>query len=145
MIGEEALLELGIMISSLAVAAWIASILNESDIPIFILMGIGLGPYGLGRVIDFHVGVTSTAYEFIEIGSELGIVFLLFFIGLSFSLKKLRKHRGTIAVVGTMDLLNFAPGILVGYWFFQDLLVAFLIGGIVYISSSAVISKSLMD
>ncbi|MFW6144859.1 MAG: cation:proton antiporter [Candidatus Natronoplasma sp.] len=145
MIGEAALFEIGIMICSLAVAAWIASILNESDIPIFILMGIGLGPYGLGRFMDFYVGVTSTAEEFIEIGSELGIIFLLFFIGLSFSLKKLRKHRGTIAVVGTMDLLNFAPGVLVGYWFFQDLLAAFLIGGIVYISSSAVISKSLMD
>ncbi len=145
MIGEAALFELGLMIASLALAAGIASALNESDIPLFILMGIGLGPYGIGRFWDFHVGVTSTADEFIEIGAELGVIFLLFFMGLSFSLKKLRKHRGTIAVVGTMDLLNFAPGILVGYWFFEDLLVAFLIGGIVYISSSAVISKSLMD
>lgn len=145
MIGEAALFELGIMIASLAIAAWIASVLNESDIPLFILMGIGLGPYGLGRFMSFYVGVTSTADEFIELGAELGVIFLLFFIGMSFSLKKLRKHRETIAIVGTMDLLNFAPGVLIGYWFFQDLFVAFLIGGIVYISSSAIISKSLMD
>ncbi len=145
MLGEVPIFELGLMIVALAVAASIAHRYNNSDIPLFILLGIALGPYGLGRFTDFHVGSTVSAYEFIEIGAELGIIFLLFFMGMSFSLKKLRQHRGKIAVVGTIDLLNFAPGILVGYLFFQDLIVAFLIGGIVYISSSAVISKSLMD
>ncbi len=145
MLGEAAIFELGLMIVALAVAAGVASYIKESDIPLFIVMGIVLGPYGIGRLWNFHVGYSETADQFIELGAELGVIFLLFFMGLSFSLKKLRRHRGKIAVVGTMDLLNFAPGVLVGYLFFQDLLVAFLIGGIVYISSSAVISKSLMD
>lgn len=145
MIGETAIFELGLMIVALAAVASLASFIKESDIPLFIVMGIILGPYGIGRVWNFYVGHTETAGQFIEVGAELGVIFLLFFMGLSFSLKKLRRHRGKIAVVGTMDLLNFAPGVLVGYLFFQDLLVAFLIGGVVYISSSAVISKSLMD
>ncbi len=145
MFENAALFELGLMISALAIGAAIASRLKESDIPLFILLGILLGPYGIGRIWDFHIGNADAAEQFIEIGAELGIIFLLFFMGLSFSLKKLRRHKGTIAVVGTMDLLNFAPGMLVGYFFFQDIMVAFLMGGVVYISSSAVISKSLMD
>jgi len=145
MIGEAALFELGIMIAALAGGASIAKYIKESDIPLFILLGIALGPYGMGRFSDFHIGVTPTAYEFIELGAELGVIFLLFFMGLSFSLKKLRRQSDEIIGVGTLDLLNFAPGILIGYWFYQDLLAALLIGGIVYISSSAVISKSIMD
>ena len=145
MLREAALFELGLMIAALALGASIARYIKESDIPLFILMGIILGPYGIGRFYDFHVGITSTAYEFIELGAELGIIFLLFFMGLSFSFKKLHRQRSEIIGVGTMDLLNFAPGVLIGYWFFEDVLVAFLIGGIVYISSSAVISKSILD
>ncbi len=145
MIGEAAVFELGLMIVALAIAASLASRFKESDIPLFILLGIIMGRYGIGRLGDFYIGSTFSAEQFIELGAELGVIFLLFFMGLSFSLKKLRKHSGKIALVGTMDLLNFAPGILVGYWFFQDIMAAFLIGGIVYISSSAVISKSLMD
>lgn len=145
MLGEVPIFELGLMIVTLAVGASIASYFKKSDIPIFIISGILLGSYGLGRLSDFYVGNTESADHFIEIGAELGVIFLLFFMGLSFSLKKLRRHRNKIAVVGTIDLLNFAPGLLIGYLFFQDMIIAFLLGGIVYISSSAVISKSLMD
>ncbi len=145
MIGEAALFELGIMIAALAIGGSIAHYINQSDIPLFILLGIAFGPYGMGRFLDFHIGSTRAAYEFIELGAELGVIFLLFFMGLSFSLKKLRRQSDVIVGIGTLDLLNFAPGILIGYWFYQDLLAAFLIGGIVYISSSAVISKSIMD
>ncbi|MFW6141711.1 MAG: cation:proton antiporter [Candidatus Saliniplasma sp.] len=144
-LAEVALLELGIVIVSLAVVAGIARYINESDIPFFIVVGILLGPYGIGRFCSFYVGNTPTADLFIELGAELGVMFLLFFMGLSFSVKKLIKHRNKISLVGTIDLLNFAPGILIGYFFFRDLIAAFLIGGVVYISSSAVISKSLLD
>ncbi len=145
MLGEVPIFEFGLMIITLAIGASIASHFKKSDIPVFILSGIILGPYGIGRISSFYVGSTTGAEHFIEIGAELGVIFLLFFMGLSFSLKKFKKHSGRIATVGTIDLLNFAPGLLVGYLFFQDIMVAFLIGGIVYISSSAVISKSLMD
>ncbi len=142
---EVALLEVGVVIVSLAIVAGIADYINESDIPFFIVIGILLGQYGIGRFSSFYVGNTPTAELFIELGAELGVMFLLFFMGLSFSVKKLIKHRNKISLVGTIDLLNFAPGILIGYFFFQDLMAAFLIGGVVYISSSAVISKSLLD
>ncbi len=145
MLGEAAIFELGLMIIALAIGASVAGYFNKSDIPMFIILGIILGPFGIGRLCGFHVGNTLAAYKFIKTGAELGIIFLLFFMGMSFSLKKMRQHRGKMMVVGGMDLLNFAPGILVGYLFFQDIMVAFLMGGIVYISSSAVISKSLMD
>ncbi len=145
MIGEVALLELGIVIVSLAIIAGFTDRFNESDIPFFILAGIVLGPYGIGKFMEFYVGNTPRAEMFIELAGDLGVMFLLFFMGLSFNIKKLLKHRGRMTLIGTIDLLNFAPGMLLGYLFFQDIMVAFLIGGVVYISSSAVISKSLLD
>ncbi len=145
MIGEVALLELGVVIITLAIIADITDRFNESDIPLFIIIGIILGPYVLGRHSDFYIGNTPSAYMFIKLGGEFGVMFLLFFMGLSFNIQKLLKHRDRISLIGTIDLLNFAPGILIGYFFFQDIMVAFLMGGIVYISSSALISKTLLD
>jgi len=78
MIGEAALFELGIMIAALAIGGSVAKYIKESDIPLFILLGIVLGPYGMGRYWNFYIGATPTAYEFIELGAELGVIFLLF-------------------------------------------------------------------
>ena len=55
-------------------------------------------------------------------------------------------YRRKIGIIGTIDLLvNFTVGWVLGYALFGALLPAFLTAGIVYISSSAIITKSLID
>jgi len=141
-----ALLDVGVMFVAIAVAGALASRLGQSVIPFYILVGMGLGEYVLGRVSLPVVGAVSVPEtEFIALGAELGIVFLLFFLGLEFNLDRLLARRSQIGTAGTIDLANFGVGLVFGWLVFGAFLPAFLTAGIVYISSSAVITKSLID
>jgi len=139
---EVALFELGVLFAAVALVGGFASLLRQSVIPFYIATGILLGPYVAGRLAPYALEAT----EFVELGAELGIVFLLLFLGLEFNLNRLLANRGRIGKAGTIDLVvNFGGGLLLGFVLFQALLPAFLVAGIVYISSSAIITKSLID
>ena len=141
-----ALLDVGVMFAAVAVAGAVANRFGQSVIPAYILVGMLLGEYVLGR---FSLPAVGTFYvpetEFISLGAELGIVFLLFFLGLEFNLDRLFARGRQIGTAGTIDLANFGVGLVLGWLVFGAFLPAFLIAGIVYISSSAVITKSLID
>lgn len=142
MASEVALFELGVLFAAVALVGGFASLLRQSVIPFYIATGILLGPYVAGRLAPYALEAT----EFVELGAELGIVFLLLFLGLEFNLNRLLANRGRIGKAGTIDLVvNFGGGLLLGFVLFQALLPAFLVAGIVYISSSAIITKSLID
>ncbi|TKX74366.1 cation:proton antiporter [Halorubrum sp. GN11_10-6_MGM] len=141
-----ALLDVGVMFAAVAVAGALANRLGQSVIPAYILVGMLLGESVLGRVALPAVGsVYVPETEFISLGAELGIVFLLFFLGLEFNLDRLLARWRPIGTAGTIDLANFGVGLVLGWLVFGAFLPAFLVAGIVYISSSAVITKSLID
>ena len=142
MASEVALFELGVLFAAVALVGGIASWLRQSVIPFYIGTGILLGPYVTGRVAPYALEAT----EFVELGAELGIVFLLFFLGLEFNLNRLLENRSRIGTAGTVDLVvNFGGGLVLGFVLFRAFLPAFLVAGVVYISSSAIITKSLID
>ncbi|MFC7222111.1 cation:proton antiporter [Halalkalicoccus sp. GCM10025322] len=137
-----ALFEIGVMFAAVAGVGLLATSLNQSVIPFYILVGMLLGPHVLGAVGLPFIEET----DFIEIGAELGIVFLLFFLGLEFNLNRLIANKKRISKAGTLDLgVNFGAGLILGYAIFRSLLPALIVAGIVYISSSAIITKSLID
>ncbi|WP_409338725.1 cation:proton antiporter [Halalkalicoccus ordinarius] len=130
------------MFAAVAAAGVLADRLDQSVIPFYIVIGMLLGPHVLGAAGLPFVEETT----FVEVGAELGIVFLLFFLGLEFNLDRLIENRERITHAGTIDLgINFGAGLILGYVVFGALLPALLIAGIVYISSSAIITKSLID
>ncbi|MFC2163316.1 cation:proton antiporter [Candidatus Altiarchaeota archaeon] len=87
--------------------------------------------------------VPSQTFEFL---SFLGAVLLLFFVGLEFSIGRIHKLGRKIILLGITDLVvNFGIGLVMGYILGFSPYEILLLGGIVYISSSAVISKILMD
>jgi CPA2 family monovalent cation:H+ antiporter-2 len=140
--GELALLDLGVIFTALALVGVLATRLGQSVVPLYVCSGILLGPFVAGRLGPDAIEAT----EFIVLGAELGIVFLLLFLGLEFNLQRLFEHRDRILRAGTLDLaINFGAGLLVGYALFGAVLPAFLVAGIVYISSSAIITKALID
>jgi len=149
------LLEVGVMFASIAAVGWFANRLGQSVIPFYIVTGMVASEYVVGR-LDFPRSVAGVDIpaeglyiaesEFIELGAELGIVFLLFFLGLEFNIDRLLARRKQIGRAGTIDvLINFPVGFALGWLFFGSFLPAFLVAGIVYISSSAIITKSLLD
>lgn len=142
MAAELTLFEVGVLFGSVALVGLLATRLHQSVIPFYIVVGMALNPYVAGRLGPFALQET----EFIELGAELGIVFLLFYLGLEFNLDRFFRDRHRIGRAGTLDLgINFGVGFVLGYALFRAFLPAFLLAGIVYISSSAIITKSLLD
>jgi CPA2 family monovalent cation:H+ antiporter-2 len=139
------LLEVGIALTAIALAGTLAHRVGLSVIPAYIVVGILIGPNEPTSVAGISLALVEQR-EFIDVLAELGIVFLLFFLGLEFSISQLLTDRTRIARAGTLDfLVNFSLGIALGFAFGYTLLETVFIAGIVYISSSAVITKSLID
>ncbi len=77
----------------------------------FILVGIAVGPFGLGSMVAqwpwlFHVTITDT--HSIEPFAEMGIVLLLFSIGLELSFKRLWSMRRAVFGLGAAELIGSA-------------------------------------
>ncbi|SDL91924.1 monovalent cation:H+ antiporter-2, CPA2 family [Halogranum gelatinilyticum] len=136
------LAEIGLLFFGVAVAGVVAARIGLSVIPLYLVAGVVLGPNVAGAAGFFHVPNGEVATIF----GELGIVLLLFFLGLEFSITRLLSARRQISAAGAVDMainlpLGIALGLVLGWTFVE----ALLLGGIVYISSSAIITKSLID
>ena len=139
------LLSVGVLLGAAAAAGWLADRLGVSPIPAYVLAGVVLSPAVAGS-LPAVAGLAVEPTEFVTLGAELGIVLLLFFLGLEFDLDRLLANRARIGRAGLLDLaINFGAGLLVGLLLFDGLLAAVLVAGVVYVSSSAVVTKSLID
>jgi CPA2 family monovalent cation:H+ antiporter-2 len=81
----------------------------------FILVGALVGPFGLGRLVPDHrwlYYLTITDAHAIEPFAELGIILLLFAIGLELSLRRLWDMRALVFGAGASELL--LSGLLIG-------------------------------
>ena len=141
----ELLVEFGIGVTALAVAGALAARVGLSVIPAYIVVGILVGPHEPTSFLGVPLTLVEDG-EFIELLSEVGIVLLLFFLGLEFSLETLLASRERLFRVGAIDLVvNFAIGLGLGFAFGFSPLESLFVAGIVYVSSSAVITKSLIE
>ncbi|WP_424018271.1 cation:proton antiporter [Halorientalis pallida] len=151
-----ALYEIGIAITALAVAGSLVHRYGLSVIPAYIVIGVLVGPnypttlgdlspVALGAVGDVSLQLVSDS-DLVAGLAELGIVLLLFFLGLEFSVSQLLGDGRRIATIGVIDLvLNFGVGLALGFAFGFGPVETLFLAGIVYISSSAVITKSIID
>ena len=105
----------------------------------YIIAGFLIGPnFEWFPVINDHTSV--------ETWSEIGMVFMLFGIGLEFSFKKLKKVGGTVGVTAltelvTMCLVGFMLGKMLG-WSQMD---SIFLGAMLSISSTTIIAKAFDD
>ncbi|WP_458206831.1 cation:proton antiporter [Haladaptatus sp. NG-SE-30] len=142
---EPLLVQFGIAVTAIALVGALAVRVGLSVIPAYIVVGILVGPNEPTSIGGISLRLVQT-HEFIDVLAELGIVFLLFFLGLEFSLEQLVSNRERLVRIGLVDLgINFLLGLGLGLFFGFSWLEAFFLAGIVYISSSAVITKSLID
>jgi CPA2 family monovalent cation:H+ antiporter-2 len=139
---EFSLLALGQLFVVVAVAGAIGSRFGLSVIPLYVVGGMLASPFVAGRVGLPYVQPTDS----LTLLAEVGIVLLLFFLGLEFSLDRLLAAREKITRAGVVDILvNLPIGVVIGLLLGWSLVESLLLGGIVYISSSAIITKSLID
>lgn len=119
------------------VAAYLLHRLRQPPLIGFLLAGALLGPHGLRLVRDVQA---------VEGLAEVGVVLLLFTVGLELELPNLRRLgkivwvAGPIQVVGTIVLAG-AVGVAMGYGLDRSLFFGFLVS----LSSTAIVLKLLID
>ena len=103
----------------------------------YFVVGVLFGPFAL----DLLPSTESGRHV-----AEFGIVFLMFSIGLEFSLPKLYAMRKTLfGLGGSQVLITLAVTMLLGWLAGLSLPTAFVIGGALTMSSTAIVSKILME
>ena len=133
-----ALIELGVIMLTLAILGRVAARFGIPTIPVFLVAGLFFGEGGFVPVVE--------ADAFIEIGASLGVIFLLFMLGLEFTPRELSQSMRANAGAGVIDaLLNVAPGVAAGFLLGWGPLGAAVLGGVTYVSSSGIIAKLLTD
>lgn len=105
----------------------------------YILAGFFIGPY-------FHWFPVVTDASSVRVWSDIGIVFLMFALGLEFSIKKLKKVGGTGAITALTELfIMFLIGNTVGHLLGFASMDCIFLGCMLSISSTAIIIKSFDD
>jgi CPA2 family monovalent cation:H+ antiporter-2 len=124
----------------LAVAVTVVVLFRRLNLPPilgYLVVGVLVGPYGLGWIPD-----TEDTRQL----AEFGVVFLLFTIGLEFSLSRLLHMRHALLGLGGAQvvltaLVTSVIGVLLG----MSVEGAVTVGGVVAMSSTAIVIKQLAD
>ena len=131
-------IELGCAIVGLAVLARGANRWGFSAIPLYLLAGLAFGNGGLSPL--------NVSGQFVHTGAEIGVLLLLFMLGLEYTGAELKHNLRIGFPSGLLDFtLNFPPGFIAGLLLGWKPLSAVLLGGVTYISSSGIIAKVLTE
>ena len=103
----------------------------------YLLAGVIIGPHALGWIPDND----ETRHL-----AEFGVVFLMFSIGLEFSLPKLKTMKRIVFGFGTSQVVICILLVMAIAWFLQlDWRVGFALGGALAMSSTAIVIKMLSE
>ena len=134
------LTELAVTIALLGALGLVAGRFGLSAIPAYLLAGLLLGPNEPDQLALIR---PSEVTDFV---AELGLVFLLFFLGLEFSLERLTRTSRHFGLGGALDfVLNAGLGLAVGLVVFGPTLAGLVLAACIYVSSSAIAVKGLID
>ncbi|MCM3133421.1 potassium/proton antiporter membrane subunit, CPA2 family [Paenibacillus polysaccharolyticus] len=136
--------EVGVAIALITLTGLISARLRFSVIPFYILVGMAVGPHAPQfGIVDLRFIESSS---FIEFMGRLGILFLLFYLGLEFSVSRLLKSGKAILTGGIFYVaLNFVSGLLLGWFMNLPLQETMVVCGIMTSSSTAIVAKVLVD
>lgn len=131
------LVELGAGLLLLAVAARLAARMQTSAVPFYLLIGVAIGA---------SPWPAEVSDETIEVGAAIGLVLLLFSIGLEYTGDELLATLSRQRMVGLVDALtNALPAFAVGLLMGLGIEGSMALGGIAWISSSGIIARTLDD
>ncbi len=147
MISEsEMMFQLGAIMLLAFIAATLAGKMNQSVMIGYIVIGVFIGPrisidlFG----IEYHGLIRDTSL--IEMLSQVGLVMLMFFVGLEFSFSKLKRVRTPAIILAVIDT---SVGLFVGFVFASllgwPLIDSLFLAGVIAMSSTSIAMKVLFD
>ncbi len=120
-----------------ALVVFVFQKLRQSTIVGFLMTGILVGPFGLSLISDT---------ESVHLLAEIGVMLLLFSLGVEFSFKKLMKIRHIVFGAGSLQVsLTVGAGLGVAVLLGLDFRVALFLGFVVALSSTAIVLKMLLE
>ena len=124
----------------LAITLVVTMVFRYLHLPVilgYLLVGILVGPHALAWLPN-----TSDIYEL----AEFGVVLLMFTVGLEFSLSKLLVLKYQVFILGGLQVLfSIIITMLLGQLLGMDVIASFVVGGVVAMSSTAIVMKQLGD
>ena len=134
----ETLVDIVILLASAVVAVPLFRIIGLGAIPGFLVAGLLIGPSGLGYI--------ENRQEIAHL-AELGVVFLLFLIGIELQPNRLWKMRHLVMGMGSLQLLASGSLLTVGVHLLTDLSweVSLLVGAALALSSTAFVLQLLAE
>jgi CPA2 family monovalent cation:H+ antiporter-2 len=134
----EVLVELGAILLGLAFLSRFAARIGMPTIPLYLTAGLAFGEGGIVPLV--------TSEDFVQVGAEIGLILLLFMLGLEYTAAELITTIRAQSGIALLDLaLNFTPGFVMGLLLGFDLVLSFVLGGVTYVSSSGIVAKVLSD
>ncbi len=132
------LIEIGAIVLGLGLLGALSVRWSISPIPLYLLAGLA---FGHGGVLPL-----ATSQEFTATGAEIGVILLLFTLGLEYTAPELVGTLRNNAPAGLLDLvLNAAPGVAVALFLGWGPVAAVALGGITYVTSSGITAKVMAD
>ena len=130
------ILDLGLILMAAAVVTLIFKKLKQPVVLGYLIAGFLVGPHFM-----FFPSVKDT--ESISIWAEIGVIFMLFGLGLEFSFKKLTKVGKSASITATFEILSMLGiGYMVGQLLGWGKMDSIFLGGILSISSTTIIVKA---
>jgi len=128
--------DLALILSAAALVILIFRKLKQPVVLGYIIAGLLIGP-------NIKLLPTVIEVDSIKIWADIGVIFLLFGLGLEFSFKKLLKVGGVAAITAVTEvtmtlLLGYGVGLLLGWNFIDSL----FFGGILSIASTTIIIRA---
>jgi len=132
----ELIIDLALILSVAALVTLIFKKLKQPVVLGYIIAGLLVGP-------NFRLFPTVIEMDSIKTWADIGVIFLLFGLGLEFSFKKLLKVGGVAVITAITEvsltmLLGYAAGRLLGWNFVNSL----FLGGILAIASTTIIVRA---
>ena len=131
--------DLALILISAGIVTVIFKLLKQPIVLGYIVAGFLVGPH-------LHIFPTVTDIADVEVWSEIGIIFLLFALGLEFSFKKLFSVGSKAFVTALLEIVSMiAVGMLLGFLMDWGVMESIFLGGMLAMSSTTIIIKAFDD
>lgn len=131
--------DLALILISAGIVTIIFKLLKQPLVLGYIVAGFLVGP-------NFYLFPTVMEQNVVSEWSEIGIIFLLFALGLEFSFKKLLKMGTTALIASAAEIiLMFSLGFVSGYLLHWTVMESIFLGGMLAMSSTTIIIKAFDD
>jgi len=128
--------DLGLILMTAGIAVLIFKKMKQP-----LVLGYLIAGFLAGNHFDFFPSITDM--KSVEVWAEIGVIFLLFSLGLEFSFKKLMKVGGTSSITAiTQILFMVVIGYFVGQWMGWGKMDSIFLGATLSISSTTIIIRA---